>query len=158
MKKLMVLAMLLAIMGVVVWSTGALAGSAYSNARANFGPVTGSGVDNAWGHAIINYVKGKGEWQIHGSVHNLAANTPYIVQVGIQGNNVNYVNVATFTTDGTGKANFHNVVSNLLASYDVVRIIDTTQSGWVPEGKIVMVAREDGTIGLLQFRGGERGM
>ena len=133
-----------------------LAGSAYSNARADFEVHKGRAPEEAWGHAIINYGKGQAVWQVSGSVHNLLPDQDYIVEVGTLGDPEGTV-AAQFTTDSRGHGRFGQAAEELAETYDVVRLIEAGEPTWSPHGQIVMVAREDGVEGLLQFRGQARG-
>lgn len=169
MKKLTIFAILLAVTMMVCWSTVAVAGSAFTNARADFQPFTDNPSPpvpaNGSGHAILNYVKGMGQWEIQLVVRNLLPDTDYKLQAGQQDTPVGAVDLFDFKTDGKGKANVHYTYVPSAppasdAQYSIVRIIDleySPQQNPGVGGTIVMMAREDGKVGLLQFRGGRRG-
>lgn len=148
------LPILIAILLVLAGPAAALAGSAYANARADFGTLPDRGVPDASGHAILNYAKGQGKWLINGEVQGLLPETEYKLQVGVQDVPNPRYDVGYFTTDGSGKANFHFVSTNLLEAYSGVRVIDPA-GNMNPRvgGTIVLWGREDGTIGSLVFRG-----
>lgn len=158
MKKAIVIAMVVALIFTVLVGNVAYAGSAFSNAKADFKARGDSGLPaDASAQAIINYSKGQQNWQVQVNVRNLIPNTQYSVEVGtvnVWGGTI----VTTFTTDSSGDANLHNMANNLPQTYSVARIITgstPTQDGQV--WRLKMIAQESGSFGLLKFRGTGRG-
>jgi len=167
MKRSIILGLALSIILTLLLAGVAYAGSAKSNARAEFEPSQtrveeGIVSANASGHAIINYVKDADVWEVNGAVKNLEPDTNYKVQIGKQGVPYPQCDAGIFTTDSKGKADFHYMVvitGALATDYSAVRIIDLVYSPPLNSkcgGTIVMQALEDGALGTLQFRGDNR--
>ena len=103
-------------------SNPAYAGSAYSNARADFYVYENRAPADAGGYANIDYVKEQDEWDVTLQAQNLLPYTQYYLSVGTAGTSVGDTVMTTFTTDVNGNASWLGAVNNLPLQYNIVRI------------------------------------
>ena len=156
MKRSMTIALVVPLILSLLLPYVVYADSAFSNIKADLAPTKFQRQD-ATGQVIINYSKGQQNWQVQVKVQNLQPDLPYKAMVVADPDlGIGPREVGRFVTDGDGNANIHNVVNTLPREIIAVRIL----IGWgtlpAPE-RLKLVARADGQLGQLHFRGTGRG-